>query len=113
MDLTQKHCVPCQGGIPPFTQKQINQYLTQINSDWQVIDHHHLHRQFNFKNFIQAMKFVNQVAEIAEQEGHHPNIHLTNWNQVALELFTHKINGLHDNDFILAAKTDSLYSQQQ
>ncbi|OGY16746.1 MAG: hypothetical protein A2784_04655 [Candidatus Chisholmbacteria bacterium RIFCSPHIGHO2_01_FULL_48_12] len=113
MDLTQKHCVPCEGGIPPFTPQQVKAYLPQIDPEWQVVNQAKLGRDFKFKNFVAAIKFVNQVAEIAETEGHHPNIHLINWNQVTLELYTHKIRGLHENDFILASKIDSVYSHQQ
>lgn len=113
MDLTQKHCVPCEGGIPSFTSQQIQAYLPQIDSSWQVVNQAKLVRNFKFKNFVAAIKFVNQVAQVAEAEGHHPNIHLTDWNQVTLELYTHKISGLHENDFILAAKIDLLYSRQQ
>jgi 4a-hydroxytetrahydrobiopterin dehydratase len=105
--------VPCEGGILPFTPQQIRAYLPQIDPEWQVVNQIKLVRGFKFKNFVAAIKFVNQVAEIAEAEGHHPNIHLTNWNQVTLKLYTHKIGGLHENDFILAAKIDSLYSRQQ
>ena len=108
MALTDQTCVPCQGGIPPLTKDQIQPYLSQINSSWQVIDNTQLTRDFSFKNFTQAIKFINQVADIAEKENHHPNIHLTNWNQVQLELYTHKINGLHQNDFILAAKINQI-----
>lgn len=108
-----KHCVPCEGGIPPFTPQQIEAYLPQIDARWQVVNQAKLVRDFKFKDFGAAIKFINQVAKIAEAEGHHPDIHLTNWNHVILELYTHKIGGLHENDFILAAKIDSLYSHQQ
>lgn len=106
-----KHCVPCEGGIPAFTPQQIQAYLPQIEASWQVVNQVKLVRNFKFKNFGAAIKFINQVAKIAEAEGHHPNIHLTNWNQVTLELYTHKIGGLHENDFILAAKIDSLFKK--
>ena len=79
-----------------------------IHSDWKIIDHHHLTRHFKFPDFAAALHFVNQVAAVAESQSHHPNIHLTNWNQVDLDLFTHKINGLHQNDFILASKIDGI-----
>lgn len=108
-----KHCVPCEGGIPAFTPQQIQAYLAQIEASWQVVNQAKLVRDFKFKNFVAAIKFINQVAKIAEAEGHHPDIHLTNWNRVRLELYTHKIGGLHENDFILAAKIDSLDSRQQ
>lgn len=110
MPLTQKHCVPCQGGIPPLTPKQISPLLSQLKSKWKLADHKQISLQFKFKDFVSAIKFINQVADIAEAEDHHPDIHLTGWNKVKIVLSTHKINGLHQNDFILAAKIEQLVS---
>ena len=107
MDLTQKHCVPCEGGTPPFTQERIAEYRPHIAEEWSVLDNTKLHRDFRFKNFKQAMAFVNQVAEIAEAEGHHPDISIF-YNQVTIELWTHAVGGLSENDFIVAAKIDVL-----
>ena len=112
MDLIQKHCVPCEGGTPPFTPQQIKVYLPQIDSRWQVVNQGKLSRDFKFKNFVAAIKFVNQVADIAEAEGHHPNLHIF-YSKVTIELWTHAVGGLSENDFILAAKIDSFYSHQQ
>ena len=112
MDLIQKHCVPCEGGTPPFTHQQIKTYLPQINPEWRVVNYAKLVRDFKFKNFVEAMKFVNQVADIAEAEGHHPNLHIF-YSKVTIELCTHAVGGLSENDFILAAKIDSFYSHQQ
>lgn len=108
MVLTRKHCIPCRGGIPPLTPKEIKPFLKQLKLDWQVINDKKISHLFAFKNFQQAIDFVNMVAKIAEAEGHHPNIHLTGWNKVTIVLFTHKIQGLHENDFIVAAKIDKL-----
>ncbi len=107
MSLTHKHCVPCEGGTPPFTPGQIAEYRPHIVSEWNVLDNTKLHRDFRFQNFTRAMEFVNQVAEIAEAEGHHPDISIF-YNQVTIELWTHAVGGLSENDFIVAAKIDAL-----
>lgn len=107
MDLKSKKCVPCEGGIPPFARDAIQTYLGQIHGEWQVIDDQKIQRTFRFKNFQRSMEFVNSVAEIAENEGHHPDIHIS-YNRVIIELMTHAIKGLSENDFILAAKIDHI-----
>jgi 4a-hydroxytetrahydrobiopterin dehydratase len=112
MNLANKNCVPCEGGTPPFTPAQITDYQPGIQSEWQVSDQKKILRQFKFKNFKEAMMFVNSVADIAETEGHHPDIKI-NWNKVTLELTTHAISGLSENDFILAAKIDTLFTWNQ
>ncbi|MBN2581435.1 MAG: 4a-hydroxytetrahydrobiopterin dehydratase [Planctomycetes bacterium] len=104
--LTNRSCVPCQGGVPPLDQEKIEPLLAELGNDWQVADGHHLEKTYKFKNFKQALAFVNRVGAAAEAEGHHPNICFT-WGRVTLQLWTHKINGLHENDFILAAKADA------
>ncbi len=101
MDLNSKKCKPCEAGIPPLTEKQSSELLKQTPG-WEIKDGH-VHRQFKFKNFREAISFVNKVAEKAEEEGHHPDI-IINYNKVSIELWTHKINGLSENDFIVAAK---------
>ena len=108
MDLTKKKCIPCEAGTEPFSEKQADEFLKQI-SGWEL-KNGHLYKKFKFKNFVGAMKFVNAVANIAEQEGHHPDILLFGWNKVKLTLSTHAIKGLSDNDFILAAKIDEIRS---
>lgn len=105
-DLINKNCVPCRGGIPPLKQKEISKFLSDIR-DWQVVDNHHLEKIFLFEDFVTALSFVNKVGAIAEEEGHHPNINFT-WGKVTLSIWTHKIDGLHENDFILASKVDRL-----
>jgi len=105
-DLSQKKCTPCRGGIPPLKEGEIKKHLDKIK-DWQVIDNHHLEKQLNFPDFKSALAFVNQVGDVAEQENHHPNINFT-WGKVEISIWTHKIDGLHENDFILAAKLDEL-----
>lgn len=105
-DLAQRECVPCKGGTPPLTTEQIKPLLAQL-SDWQVLQDHHLHREYKFPDFKSALAFVNRVGDLAEEQGHHPNIEFT-WGKVALDIYTHKIGGLSESDFILAAKIDKL-----
>ena len=105
MDLTQKKCKPCEGGVPPLTEEQTNDLLKQIPS-WTIKDGH-VFKQFKFKDFKETMAFVNKVADIAEQENHHPDITIS-YSQVSIRLWTHAINGLSENDFILPAKIDDI-----
>ena len=105
MELTKKKCVPCEGGMPPLNEGEIAKFLEQVPT-WKVEDNR-VTKQFNFDDFEEAMKFVNKVALIAEREGHHPDIDI-HYSQVIIELWTHAINGLSENDFIIAAKIDEL-----
>jgi|SRR3989344_2746547 len=105
-DLLNKKCVPCEGGVDPLSKEQIEGYL-KITPGWTLSgDGKKISKEYKFKDFIGAINFINNVAELAESEGHHPDIHI-NYNKVLLELWTHAIGGLHDNDFILAAKIDA------
>ena len=104
-DLTQKKCIPCEAGTPPLEESKVNELLKEIPT-WQIKDGH-LYKKFKFKNFVEAMKFVNAVADVAEQEGHHPDF-CVHYNRVEIELFTHAIKGLSENDFIVAAKIDKI-----
>lgn len=106
-NLTQKKCVPCETGTPPLTKAQFNPLLKQLKLDWEVIEEKKIRHQFKFKDFVEAMEFVNKVAKLAEQEGHHPNIYIY-YNRVVIDLTTHNIKGLSENDFILAAKIEAL-----
>ncbi|MBI2233112.1 MAG: 4a-hydroxytetrahydrobiopterin dehydratase [Candidatus Aenigmarchaeota archaeon] len=103
--LANRKCVPCEGGIKPMTKKEAEEYLSQVK-DWSLAGHK-IGKEFVFKDFKEAMKFVNKVAEIAESERHHPDIRIS-WNRVGLDLSTHAIRGLSENDFIVAAKIDRL-----
>lgn len=108
--LTAKTCVPCRGGIPPLTDEKAREYAT-ATPEWTLAENgRRLRRQFEFADFKAAMEFVNRVADVAEAEGHHPDIAI-HWNKVELVLWTHKIGGLHENDFILAAKVDRLLEE--
>ena len=107
--LNELKCVACRSKEPTLSDLEIIEYLTEIPS-WLVREVNgikHLSRIYNFSNFIQALKFTNQVGEIAEQEDHHPTL-VTEWGRVTVDWWTHKIGGLHKNDFIMAAKTDKL-----
>ncbi len=108
MALTEKKCVPCEGGAQPFTEAQIKEYLSQLKPGWEVLDNKKIKKQFKFKDFKEAIAFVNKVADLAEEEGHHPDIRIFGYKNVEIELSTHAISGLSENDFILAAKIESL-----
>ena len=105
--LEQKRCVPCRGGVEPLTGERIGTYTALLDRHWTVVDEHHLYREYRFLDFQQALDFVNKVGELAEAEGHHPDLQL-GYGMVRITLWTHKIDGLHENDFILAAKIDHL-----
>jgi len=107
MNLAQKHCVPCTGGVPPLKGDALKQFEQQV-SGWPAIDEHHLLKTFTFPDFRTALDFVNRVGEVAESEGHHPDIYLA-WGRVDVKTWTHKIDGLTESDFILAAKIDELF----
>ena len=106
MDLIKKHCVPCEGGIPPMNKSEAEKYLKQIKS-WKLVGNK-IEKDFKFKNFKKAMEFVNMVADLAEEEEHHPDMLVYSWNKVKITTYTHAIGGLSENDFILAAKIDKL-----
>jgi 4a-hydroxytetrahydrobiopterin dehydratase len=109
-DLVDRKCVPCEGGMPPLGEADENKYLEQV-PQWRIIreDTHRIERLFKFKNFKEAMIFVNNVVDLAEEEGHHPDIEIS-WNKVTFTLWTHAIGGLSENDFIMAAKIDRIAS---
>jgi len=108
MNLTQKRCVPCEAGTPPLKETEVNELLKEI-TNW-MLKNGHLYKKFKFKNFVEAMNFLNKVAELAEEENHHPDFSV-HYNKVEFEIWTHAINGLSENDFILAAKINELVSK--
>lgn len=107
MDLTKQKCVPCEGKETPLTKTEAEILLKQVPG-WELAgDAKSISKNYKFKNFQEALDFINKVGEIAESEGHHPDIHLTNYRQARIDLSTHAIKGLSQNDFILAAKIDA------
>ena len=106
-ELASQTCVPCRGGVPPLKGAELQQILQQV-PQWKVVNEHHVTRAFTFPDFKQALAFVNRVGEVAEQQGHHPDILLT-WGKAEITMWTHKIDGLTRSDLIMAAKIDLLY----
>lgn len=108
MDLAKKHCVPCEEGTPPLSDQEEEKMLKLIQGWILVRDGtHKITRQFKFEDFKKAMKFVSKIADLAESQGHHPDIKIV-YNKVGLDLFTHAVGGLSENDFIMASKIDKL-----
>lgn len=105
-ELAQKNCVPCRGGVPPLAGGELAKLAAEVPR-WTVVDSRRLERELTFPDFRQALDFTNRVGELAEDEGHHPDIHLA-WGKVGIRIWTHKIDGLTESDFVLAAKIDLL-----
>ncbi len=106
-ELAEKECVPCKGGVPPLRGGELAKLAKQLNSGWQVVKEHHLEKEYKFKDFREALEFTNKVGSLAEAQGHHPDIYLA-WGKVRLTIWTHKIDGLTESDFVFAAKADRL-----
>ena len=107
--LAAKTCTPCRGGVPPLSRQEAERFHNEAR-DWALLDDaHRIERTFRFRNFREALDFVGRVGELAEAEGHHPDIHIS-WNRVRLELTTHAIKGLSENDFVVAAKVDVMHN---
>lgn len=105
-ELAEKTCVPCRGGVPPLKGPELQKMLQHV-PQWKAINDHHLTRAYTFPDFKQALDFVNRVGALAEEQGHHPDVLLT-WGKAEITLWTHKIDGLTESDFIMAAKIDQL-----
>ena len=103
----KKECLPCKGGVPPLRGEELAELSEQLGGSWQVVDEHHLEKEYRFKDFRQALDFTNEVGEVAESQGHHPDIYLA-WGKVKVDVWTHKIDGLTEADFIFAAKLEQL-----
>jgi 4a-hydroxytetrahydrobiopterin dehydratase len=108
MGLADQACVPCRGGVPPLAQDRIQALLKEVGRGWSLNSQGHLERLYTFKDFAQALDFVNTVGAVAEAEGHHPDFYLA-WGKCKVEIWTHKINGLTESDFYLAAKADRAF----
>ena len=105
-NLADRQCVPCRGGVPALTAADIAPLAAQI-PDWRVVDEHHLQRTYKFADFRETLDFVNRIGELAEEQGHHPDI-CFGWGKADISIWTHKIDGLTESDFVLAAKIDKL-----
>ena len=105
-ELAQKTCVPCRGGVPPLRGTDLQRLADQV-PEWKVVEEHHIERTFEFSNFREALGFTNRVGELAEEQGHHPDIYLA-WGKAGIKIWTHKIDGLTESDFVMAAKIDAL-----
>ena len=106
-DLASRECLPCKDGTPPIKGAQMLSFTQALGNGWNIINEHHLEREFKFPNFVSALAFTNQIGDMAERIGHHPDFEL-GWGRVKLILFTHKINGLSEADFVFAAKINRL-----
>lgn len=108
-DFSKKHCVPCTEGTLPLKGEVLKKLFKNVDTGWKIINQHHLEKIFYFKDWIEAITFTNQLGKIAEEEGHHPDVFLS-YGKVVVQLWTHKIDGLSESDFILAAKYDKIPS---
>lgn len=109
-ELADKQCVPCRGGVPPLKGAELDRLAAQVEG-WRVVEEHHIEKLFGFPDFKTALDFVNAVGGIAEHEGHHPDLALS-WGRVGAKIWTHKIDGLTESDFVLAAKIDRAYAER-
>jgi 4a-hydroxytetrahydrobiopterin dehydratase len=107
MTLTQKKCIPCEAGTPPIGPLEARKMMAELDPSWHLVADHELRREFPFKDFSSALAFANKVGRLADEEGHHPNLTIQ-WGLLVVETWTHAIDGLSENDFILAAKIDEL-----
>jgi 4a-hydroxytetrahydrobiopterin dehydratase len=105
--LVNKSCIPCQGGMPSLDQVAVDKLVTELNSGWKINELGHLRKQYLLDNFMDSMVFANKIAEVSEKEAHHPNLTIA-WGICVVEIWTHKINGLTESDFILAAKIEAI-----
>ena len=112
MGLADNKCVPCRGGVPPMERAKADDMLKQLGHGWQLNKDGHLERLYTFKDFAQALDFVNKVGAVAESEGHHPDLYLA-WGKCKVEIWTHKINGLTESDFYMAAKADRAFESMK
>jgi 4a-hydroxytetrahydrobiopterin dehydratase len=108
-DLAQKKCIPCTAGTHPLIGDELASWQQKLGRNWNIVQEHHLEKEYKFKNFQQALEFTCDIGRVAEAEGHHPEITLT-WGKVIIKVWTHKIDGLSESDFILAAKCDQCYA---
>ena len=108
MGLADNKCVPCRGGVPPLEPARVHELIGQLEKGWELNKDGHIERMYSFKNFAEALAFVNRVGNVAEEEGHHPDLYLA-WGKCKVEIWTHKISGLTESDFYMAAKADRAF----
>ncbi|MGK0288640.1 MAG: 4a-hydroxytetrahydrobiopterin dehydratase [bacterium] len=106
--LAKKKCIPCKGGIPPLKGEQLFKIYQELKNDWKLVEEHQIEKEFQFPDFKKALEFTNSIGSLAEEVWHHPDIHLS-WGKVIVMIWTHKINGLAESDFIYAAKVDQIF----
>lgn len=106
-DLADRQCVPCRGGVPPLAGDELSRLAHELGGNWRVMNEHHLANEYSFPDFATALAFTNAVGALAEEQGHHPDLHL-GWGRVGVTLWTHKVDGLTESDFVLAAKIERL-----
>jgi len=106
-ELARRPCIPCTGGVPPLARKEQQELLDQLAGGWRLVEGHHLEKEYRFPDFRQALGFTMRAGEVAEAAGHHPDINLS-WGLVRITIWTHKINGLTEADFVLAARLDEI-----
>lgn len=110
-DLADRPCEPCRGGIPPLEGEKLHEFYRMLSQEWKLVNDHHLEREFSFPDFKSALAFTNAVGDLAERVNHHPDIYLC-WGKVTVTIWTHKINGLSEADFVFAAKTERIYNEK-
>ncbi|MGD9765590.1 MAG: 4a-hydroxytetrahydrobiopterin dehydratase [Candidatus Binatia bacterium] len=108
--LADRQCVPCRGGVPPLTEEQVRPLLAEIDG-WSAVELHHLEKTYRVKNFAEALELLNRIAAIAEEQNHHPDLTMA-WGRVGVQIWTHKINGLTESDFVFAAKCDRAFADR-
>ena len=107
--LAERRCVPCRGGTEPLRGQPLEALLDELGGGWRAVDEHHLAKEFRFRDFAGALAFANQIGALAEEQSHHPDLHLA-WGKLGITIWTHKIDGLTESDFVFAAKIDHLFS---
>ncbi|MDH3684722.1 MAG: 4a-hydroxytetrahydrobiopterin dehydratase [Myxococcales bacterium] len=110
-ELAERECIPCKGGVPPLAGAELTELLAKLADGWEVVEEHHLEREYTFSDFAEALAFTNGVGAMAEAQNHHPDIFLA-WGRVGIVIWTHKIDGLTESDFVFAAKCDRIYAGQ-
>ena len=107
--LSEMQCIPCRGGVPPLSGAELAKFAEELGSGWRVVDDHHLEKEYTFPDFVTALAFINRVGEMAEEQDHHPDLYMT-WGKARVKIWTHKIDGLTESDFVFAARAEALFA---